>query len=180
MDPLLPLVLSLALALLFYMAARHKLKDNRRFQAQLAAYRILPAGLLPVAARALPLLEMGVFVMLLIPFTRAFAGLLAAGLLVMYALAMAINIKRGRSDIDCGCGDEPQALSAWLLLRNAVLAAGALLLLIPVAERGLYLMDMVFIVLLTAALSMAYLMVEQLVRNNAVLNKFDLNNQESK
>ena len=34
---------------------------------------------------------------------------------------------RGRSYIDCGCGDAPTGLSGWLLLRNGVLIILAML-----------------------------------------------------
>lgn len=173
-DPLLPLVIATALALLFFMAARHKLNDNRRFQAQLAAYQLVPEPLLAISAKTLPWIEMSLVFTLLIPYTRVLAASLAATLLVVYALAMAINMSRGRSEIDCGCGDIPQTLSPMLLLRNAVLAAGALVLTVPVVERAITTMDLIFVALFTAVLATAYLMVELLVRNHAVLKNFGL------
>jgi hypothetical protein len=173
-DPLLPLVISTSLALLFFMAARHKLSDNRRFEAQLAAYRLVPDSVLGVTAKALPWLEMSLVFLLLIPITRPFAASVAAALLVIYALAMAVNIRRGRSEIDCGCGDKPQSLSVMLLIRNAVLASGALLLVIPVIERSITTVDLLFVALFTAVLAMSYLMVEQLVINHSVLKNFGL------
>ena len=60
--------------------------------------------------------------------------IIAAGLLVIYAVAIGVNLKRGRRQIDCGCGDEPTPLSRALVVRNCVLvalAAGAYAL--PVA-----------------------------------------------
>jgi len=173
-DPLLPLVISTSLALLFFMAARHKLSDNRRFEAQLAAYRLVPDSVLGVTAKALPWMEMSLVFLLLIPITRPFAGSVAAALLVIYALAMAVNIRRGRSEIDCGCGDKPQSLSVMLLIRNAVLTSGAVLLVIPVIERSITTVDLIFVALFTAVLAMAYLMVEQLVINHSVLKNFGL------
>jgi len=55
--------------------------------------------------------------------------LAAIALLSVFAAAMAINLKRGRSEIDCGCGHSllKQNLSWVLVSRNAGLAA----LLIP-------------------------------------------------
>ncbi len=173
-DPLLPLVISTSLALMFFMAARHKLGDNQRFEAQLGAYQIVPAPLLRISARTLPWIEMSLVVLLLIPFTRSFAASIAATLLVVYALAMAVNISRGRSEIDCGCGDKPQTLSVMLLVRNAVLASGSLLLVMPVIERAMTTTDLVFVVLFTAVLAMAYLMVDLLVRNHSLLKNFGL------
>lgn len=173
-DPLLPLVVSTALALLFFMAARHKLRDNRRFEAQLAAYQLVPESLLRVSAKTLPWLEMSLVFMLLIPFTRPLAASLAATLLVVYALAMAVNLQRGRSEIDCGCGDTPQPLSWLLLVRNAVLASGAMMLVMPVTTRAITTLDLIFVALFTAVLAMAYLMVELLVKNHSLLKNFGL------
>jgi hypothetical protein len=47
------------------------------------------------------------------------------GLLALFAAAMAVNIRRGRADIDCGCGESflRQTLSPVLVVRNIVLAA---------------------------------------------------------
>jgi len=173
-DPLVPLVISVSLALLFFMAARHKLSSQRHFEAQLSAYQLLPETMLPATARVLPWLEMSLVVLLLIPFSRVFAAAAAAVVLTVYALAMTVNLMRGRAEIDCGCGDKPQTLSIWLVARNAVLATGALLLTIPVVERAFYFADVLFLILLTALLSMSYLAVEQLVRNHSGLTKEEL------
>lgn len=170
-DPLISLVISTALALLFFMAARHKQSDYRRFQAQLSAYELLPVSLLGPVARALPWLEMALVFGLLVPVSRPLAAMAAACLLVIYALAMAVNLMRGRSEIDCGCGGSPQALSGWLLLRNGVLATGAILLVLPTSPRTLSLVDGTFVALLTATLASSYLMVEQLVRNHYIVRK---------
>ncbi len=172
-DPLLPLVVSTSLALLFFMAARHKMSDRLRFQAQLGAYCLVPDAMLPATSRTLPWLEMALVFLLLIPATRAPAAAGAAALLAVYALAMAINIRRGRREIDCGCGGEPQTLSVVLLGRNVVLIVGALLLMLPVSERMITAVDIGVVALLTATFAMSYLMTEQLIRNNAVLTKFE-------
>jgi hypothetical protein len=60
-------------------------------------------------------------------------------LLVAYAIAMTTNLRRGRTHIDCGCFGSRLAhgLAPWMVLRNAVLAGGALLLRVPVAARDL-------------------------------------------
>ena len=49
-------------------------------------------------------------------------------LLVLYSAAIAINLLRGRRDIECGCGGAAThvPLSGWLLARNAALMATAL------------------------------------------------------
>ena len=166
-DPLIVLIISASLALLFFMSARHKMSEPRQFAATLSAYRLLPESMVPAVARVLPVIEMALVFMILVPFTRSIAAVVAAILLSAYALAMGVNMARGRSDIDCGCGGQPQLLSPWLLLRNCVLVAGSCLLLAPVSARAITWADAFLLILMTAVLGMVYLVVEQLVRNHS-------------
>jgi hypothetical protein len=63
---------------------------------------------------------------------------LAAGisglLLLSFSVAMGVNLRRGRKDLNCGCSGarQPQKISGRLILRNAIL----LLLSIPVMLWG--------------------------------------------
>jgi hypothetical protein len=170
-DPIVPLVFSVSLALLFFMASRHKLKSVRHFEAQLDAYEIIPRHLLPIVARTIPWIEMGLVFLLLIPFTRSLAGSVSAMVLFVYALAIAVNLYRGRTEIDCGCGDKPQSLSQWLLLRNGVLILGASIVALPALDRSLVTSDMIFVALFTVTLAMSYLTVDELVRNYSTIIK---------
>ena len=79
-------------------------------------------------AYALPIVETAVAVALLIPMSRGYAGWSAALLLVVFTLAVAINLFRGRREIDCGCfsSELKQRLSWWLVVRNVVLGGLAL------------------------------------------------------
>jgi hypothetical protein len=145
MDPLLDLVLRAALALLFVAAAVHKLRDPARFRATLAAYRLGLAAIVGPASAVVVAVELGIAGALLAPSTRA-AGLVAAALLLSaYAGAIALNLWRGRRDLDCGClgvgGRE--AISWWLVARNGVLASVALAALPSVASRPLVWVDAV-------------------------------------
>ena len=121
MDPVVQLAARLAVAALFAMAAAHKLRDAAQFRAQLAAYRLLPERLLGIAARTMPVAELAIAVALLVPAVAAPAAAAAAGLLSLYSAAIAINLRRGRSSIDCGCGGGGTPLSQALVQRNAAL-----------------------------------------------------------
>lgn len=171
-DPVLQQVLGMALALLFMHAAWHKWRSGLRFEAQLVEYRMLPAGAVPVAARMLMVLEALVAVGLLLPVLRHPAALLAAVLLASYAVAMAVNLVRGRHHIDCGCGDTPQLLSPWLVGRNLVLVAGSLLLALPAAPRAPATLDLVLGMLGLCALILTWLMLEQLLANASTLREW--------
>jgi hypothetical protein len=115
---------ALLAALVFARAAVFKLRDLPAFADAVEAYDILPALLGRPLARALPAVEMALAAALLAPWTRQVGEIAAAGLLVLFATAMGINLARGRRHIDCGCGDpaKRQALSWMLVGRNLVLA----------------------------------------------------------
>ena len=105
---------------LFASAAWHKIHNFAEFKGFTAAYRLLPPPLVGAASRSVVFLEVAAVVALL--FGIPGFELLAAGLLTLYAVAMAINLFRGRSDIDCGCGGAAMPLSTALVIRNLLLA----------------------------------------------------------
>ena len=118
-------VASVALCCLFVgvlvPALMHKLRERQRFSAALAAYRLVPEGLLAAAVWLVVFAEsLVVFLMLSNP---SLGMLLAVALFGGYGVAIAINMARGRSHIDCGCGDEPTPLSWRILLRNVTLVS---------------------------------------------------------
>lgn len=168
-DPQVHGLIGMALALLLGSAAAHKLREPQRFAAQLAAYRLLPEAVAPLAGRALGALEAFLCLALLLPWTRAAAGPAVALLLALYGGAIAINLLRGRRHIDCGCGDVPVPLSLWLLVRNAVLVAGAAVLALPVSERALGWLDPVLGLPALIAVVLAHLAFEQLLGNHGRL-----------
>lgn len=171
-DLLFQTLIACALALLFLGAALHKWRGGLRFEAQLSEYRLLPERLVGPVARLLAVLESLVAIALVLPQTRALAALVAAGLLFAYGGAIAVNLLRGRSHIDCGCGDTPQMLSPWLLLRNALLAGGALLVALPAADRALGWTDLALGLPALLVLVITYQLAEQLLENASVLREW--------
>ena len=169
LDLAVQLPLAMALSLLFLSAALHKLKHGARFDAVLGAYRLLPAPLLTPARKTLATAEGLLALALLVPATWPVAGPAAAALLIAYGLAMAINLSRGRRHIDCGCGETPHSLSGALLLRNALLAAAALALVLPTATRSLGIVDYLIIAMACTALTLLYVTFEALDRSAAKL-----------
>jgi uncharacterized membrane protein YphA (DoxX/SURF4 family) len=111
--------------LVFILAAAQKTRHWRIFSGVVANYRLLPDALVAPMAMLLPPVEMLIGVLLLSGQARPSGALSAIVMLGLFAVAMAINLRRGRSQIDCGCGHAilKQNLR-WLLVgRNAVLAA---------------------------------------------------------
>lgn len=156
LDPVFVAVLVGGYTLLFLPAAVHKWRDLAVFEAVLAAYRLLPRGALPVAARAVPLLEAAAALGLWGAATRPLAVGTVEVLLLAYALAIGVNLARGRTDLDCGCTGplERRPVAAWMVWRNGGLALAALPLLWPSAARPLVALDVfsVAAALLTVAL----------------------------
>ncbi|MEL7044809.1 MAG: MauE/DoxX family redox-associated membrane protein [Pseudomonadota bacterium] len=167
-DPLLQLVLSAGLALLMGSAALHKRREGARFQAQLEAYQLVPAHLLRPMAAGLPWIELTAGALMLFTATRGAGGLLTAALLFGYALAMLVNILRGLTDIDCGCGGPGQPLSRALVFRNLVLAGAAALLTLQPIARELGPGDVVGFAVLLVAVIVSYAALGQILRNAAL------------
>jgi hypothetical protein len=153
-----------ALALILFAAAWHKLSEPEVFAGALQAYELLPAGAVMAVARVLPWIEVGVGVALLIPATRDPALLGFTALILLYAGAMAVNLLRGRQQIDCGCGGEVHPLSWMLVVRNGVLAAAALAVAGPAIERDFEWLDGVSLVVGVLAFYALYLLFDELLR----------------
>jgi hypothetical protein len=172
-DPVTVGTLAGALALVLFAAAWHKLAEGDVFAGALAAYRIVPTALVPAVTRLLPVAEILIGVGVLLPATRVPALLALAALMLAYAAAIALNLARGRTDIDCGCGGESQPLSWALVLRNLVLAAAAFLASQPVIERSLDWIDALTVVLGVLAFYAFYLMADELLRQGGRLARLD-------
>jgi hypothetical protein len=115
----------ICIGLIFVMAAAQKFSHWRILSGVISNYRLLPRILVVPAAALLPPLEMTVGALLLCAMAMPWAGLASIALLAVFAAAMAVNLRRGRGAIDCGCGQSFLAQTlAWTLVgRNAVLAA---------------------------------------------------------
>ena len=107
------------------------------FKALFGDYEILPQNLVAPASLILVLAEIAIVAGLVIPATRPAAAIGAIFLLALYGFAIALNLRRGRYTIDCGCGGSGQGLSWFLVARNAVLAAIAVMALAAPVARGI-------------------------------------------
>jgi len=169
-DPVLYWVTSFCLAALWLCAALGKWRAGREFRQVLGAYKLLPLSLVPTVALLLPLLELCLALGLVVPVTHSMAALLSAALLLAYALAIAINLLRGRIHIDCGCSlGKKQAISWWLVWRNCGLASLALGLLLPLAQRQWHLADAMITLLVTVFICLAYPLVSMIIGNTHAL-----------
>ena len=173
-DPLFIYLSSAFIALYFLLSGIHKFMNLDRFCATLNDYELLPDRLAKPVARLLALLELvigGVFVLLSVQVfavgSMSWPSYAAAWLLLLYAVAMAINIYRGRTNIDCGCSFQARKtpLSYGHLLRNMALACLSLVPLFPASERDLTHVDVMHILLGLVVVAMVYLSTEALLAN---------------
>jgi hypothetical protein len=146
-DPAQRDLIAVALAVIFGASAAMKFADLAMFESALANYRLLPRAFEPLAAYLVPVGEGGCAAGLLFAATRSVGAAVLIVLLAAFAGAIAINLSRGRTNIDCGCFGPMlrQPLSAWLVVRNLVLMALAAALLLPAGARALVPLDYVTI-----------------------------------
>ena len=125
MDPSIALACRVLGALVFATAVAGKLRHRHELAGVVANYRLLPQPLAAPAAWMVVALEF-LAALSLASGVRLVAGAaLAIGLLCLFALAMGVNLARGRREIDCGCFQSGlrQRLSTGLIVRNLLLAA---------------------------------------------------------
>jgi hypothetical protein len=164
LDPMVSLLLALSYCALFGVAAAHKWRDPARLRAIVQRYRLVPASLVAAASGLVMMLETSITLGLLAERTRAAAAVTGAQLLAGYAAAMAINLRRGRTDLDCGCTGpmERRPVAGWMVVRNLALALLLCVLVVPAGTRPIEWVDAVSVVLGFGVIVMLYLALDQL------------------
>ncbi|WP_321350425.1 MauE/DoxX family redox-associated membrane protein [Halopseudomonas oceani] len=177
-DPLVHLTIMLAMALLFAVAALHKLTDQARFALALEGYaRVfglsLPMRLQRALSRLLPVLELLAALGLLYSLQQPLAALPALLLLVIYTLVLALTLRADAALDDCGCnpGKQRQPPSAALVLRNLLLCGLTAMLLWPVAPRTLGWFDLASLLGAGVSCALLYALANQLISNHSLLRR---------
>jgi hypothetical protein len=185
-DPLLLRIISLGFALLFLIAAAHKFSNREIFLANFEAYEIVPKSLSSLIASIIPPLELllglGWLAVGLFAIRLEAVTLISIGLLASYVVAIGVNLKRGRSYIDCGCSfsnsntsrseNVSQQISSGLLYRNVLLIVMALVCTIPASARSLQLIDIFGLVFSVISLILLYGTFNQLLNNRNTINSW--------
>jgi uncharacterized membrane protein YphA (DoxX/SURF4 family) len=148
-DPAIRGLCALALALIFGASGAMKLRDLEMFEGSLANYQLASRWMEKPLAYLLPIIECAAALGLLLSSTREVAAFMLLALLAIFTGAIAINLARGRTNIDCGCFGPAlrQQLSGWLLLRNLFLSVVDAIVILPATDRALESLDVVTIVL---------------------------------
>jgi len=172
LDPVLDMALRGAVAFLFIFAAWHKMRDPIAFWQVLDAYQLLPEKLVRPASRLVPLAELGTgFTLLALP-SSVMPLVMAIGLWTLYGAAISINLLRGRTQLECGCGGvaADQTIRWALVVRNIVLVGCTALLFLPAAVRELLWLDFGTILFGGLMLVLLYAATDHLLRNAALLS----------
>ena len=136
-QPHTQLLLRLIVGGLLLFAGVTKLVDRDGFREAVAEYKILPGALERPFALTMPILETVVGVLLLLGLGTAFAAALATPLFLSFALAIGVNLLRGRN-FDCHCfGSVQSEQIGWpALLRSTALVLAALVVAIWASPFG--------------------------------------------
>lgn len=165
MDPVITIIISISMSLLFGFAAVHKLRAIAVFRASMDGYQLIPRPLSGLVAVLLIVTELLAAMLVLVPSTRTTGFALMAALLFIYTAGISINLLRGRHDIDCGCSGPASRheLSAWLVLRNLFLLGLVLLAAGWSAQRPLIWLDSLVVLFSVLVASGLYMSLNQLL-----------------
>ncbi len=165
LDPVLGHAIAGAVALVLAVGAWAKIADLEAFAFAVERYRLLPSTGARLVGLALPFVEAGAAVLLVAPATRVPGAMLASALIALVTGAVVVNLLRGRTDIDCGCGGpgQRQTLSWRLPARNAALLAACALAAAPLAPRALVWLDAFTATFAAAALWFVYAAADELL-----------------
>ena len=169
-DPVVFNIVNVCLSILFLSSGLQKLLNRQAFATILDQYALLPAIILTPATVIIPCLEMACALALLSPGLHQLAVAGIVVLLLVYAVAMSLNVRRGNVNIDCGCsfGVSQQTISMALVWRNSLLAIIALSLFAPLGNREIGLFDYGVVVLGIIQFSLLYLIANTLMAQQAV------------
>lgn len=107
---------------MFLVAGASKLSDLGEFADAIKHYRIIPGATAGAVSRGVATTEVVLGVVLILGLGISYAALVGSALLVVFALAMAINLLRGRR-IPCGCKRESEPIQIKHIVRNLVSVA---------------------------------------------------------
>jgi putative oxidoreductase len=129
MKALLLAAVRVALGLVFVYAASTKLADMRQFAEEIANYQVLAPSLVPFAAVLLLGVELTAGTLLVAGAATRAAALTVAGMLAAFIVALSQALLRG-VDLRCGCFGGSDLASWSTVLRDVVLLAAALAVLL--------------------------------------------------
>ncbi len=121
--------LEVILGVIFIYASLHKIADPPDFAHQICNYKFVPGALVNLTAIYLPWIELVAGAALIVGcFGRRGAAALVGAMLVVFIIAISINLARGHP-VDCGCFEGSKGLPKtreqrfdemwWTIIRDA-------------------------------------------------------------
>ena len=176
-DPVVSSVALAATSIITLTLALPKLARQDDQRQVVAGFDLLPHALVAPSALVLPLVEIAAVLAALVPATRSFGAAALAALFVLFALALGINVARGRTDIDCGCNGFRQPGAAvphsigWAHVARTLLLAGlAALVCMPQSARTVIWFDYLSVLGATLVAVAAFFTLDVLLANRPKLN----------
>lgn len=164
-DPVPGHACAAALAILLLSSAWHKLADLAVFRATVELYALLPAAMVAAFAALFPLFEAAAGAVLLFRPDGPWM-LLPLAVLGLSTAAILVNVLRGRSNLECGCGGDNQPRLSWALVaRNVALLGGVVVAAAADSGRPLVWVDFLSVAAMTLALAGLYAALNQLLAN---------------
>jgi uncharacterized membrane protein YphA (DoxX/SURF4 family) len=119
-----------AIAFVLFASSISKINNLRHYASIVASYQILPVSLVHPFAFSFPWIEAAIALLLLLGWQTRLAAALSALLMLMFILAIGVNLGRGRRDLECGCfGSGHSEKIGWKLIgRDTLLLLLSLLL----------------------------------------------------
>jgi len=155
-DPVIQYCILGAFALMFALSAMEKYHDREAFQQHVNDYQLLPGAVVPGIASLVIAFEV-VAATLLITAAYRYGAIIGIVMLAGYALAITLNLWRGRTHIDCGClGSSGEGISGFHVLRNLIMISLLVLTLLPAATRPLVWLDYLVIMAWLASAILTY------------------------
>jgi uncharacterized membrane protein YphA (DoxX/SURF4 family) len=129
--PFVGLAIRVTAGLVWLVAGAAKLADLEHFRVQVGAYDVLPNGLEAAFAYALPFLEVGIGLYLIVGLLVRGTAALSCVLMALFIVAMVQARLRGLV-LDCGCFGvlARQPIGWWTIARDVALGVPGLVMLI--------------------------------------------------
>lgn len=121
---------------MFLVAGLSKRRSGDDFARILASYDLLPQALIAPVAKALPVFEIMMGLLLLTTYFPP-AAIAGGGLLLLFGGAIAVNLLRGRTSLECGCSMAKGATIGWNMVVNNVALAALLFATVPLTKLPL-------------------------------------------
>lgn len=119
-HPYLALAFRVYIGALFIYASMYKISYTAEFAETIASYQLVPYWAVNFLAVFMPWLELVCGVLLIVGFRAKSAVTIIGGMLVMFTLAVLINLLRD-SPIPCGCFSSVEdPISWWTVVRDLI------------------------------------------------------------